>query len=71
MTEFQIAGTMIYLLIGYFLADILLVKVDSFYWYVMFLYPLFLFSLVGALVLLKVIDLIIRIKNYEVKERLQ
>ena len=58
MTEWQIAGIMFYFLIGLFMADILAVEVDSFYWSILFLWPImimFSIFLVGVLLFLSLV----------------
>ncbi len=65
MTEWQVAGIMAYLLIGLFLADILAVRVDNFYWSILFLWPIMVVFSIFLILVLWFLSLIIRIKNYE------
>ena len=61
MTELQIGLVMSYFLIGLFLADTFLVKVDSTYWLFLLLYPLiiagFFVTLAGLFIVAKLYEL--------------
>lgn len=57
MTELQIAGLMAYFLIGLFLADILMVKVDQGYWIVLLFWPLIAILFVLAILAIFILSL--------------
>jgi hypothetical protein len=62
MTEWQIAGILIYLVIGYLIADTFLVKVNNAYWTTLFFYPIIIAGFFIIMLLL-----IILIKLWEFK----
>lgn len=57
MTELQVAVVMGYLLVGLFLADMLMVKVDKGYWIVLLFWPLIMFILILAMISLFILSL--------------
>ena len=65
MTELQIGLVMSYFLIGLFLADTFLVKVDSTYWLFLIFYPIIILGFFAG-----IIALWITIKLYELEEKL-
>jgi len=65
MTETQLIIVGFYLLVGLFLADTFLVKVDSNYWLFLLFYPLII-----AGFFVTFIGLWVALKLYEIEERL-
>lgn len=52
MTELQIAGVLFYILIGWFLADTILMDVDLTYWLFILFYPIFIIGFILLLLIL-------------------
>jgi hypothetical protein len=66
MTEWHLVYIGVYLLIGMFLADTFLVKINSTYWFFLLFYPIIIVGFFGVMLLLWSM-----VKLYEIEERLQ
>jgi O-antigen/teichoic acid export membrane protein len=68
MTEIQIAGIAIYLVIGYLIADTFIVKINNSYWLTLFFYPIMIAVFFVTLLLLMVALKIWELKGWVVDD---